>query len=65
VTINLVNNGAAVHNFNIDSLKIASGDLQPGQTATVTFNAPAGDYQFYCNIPGHKEAGMFGTITAQ
>jgi uncharacterized cupredoxin-like copper-binding protein len=65
VTINLVNKGAAVHNFNIDQLNVHSGDIQPGQTGTVTVNAPAGDYQYYCAIPGHKEAGMVGTLHVQ
>lgn len=65
VTVNLVNKGAAVHNFNIDALNVHSGDYQPGQTGTVTINAPAGTYQYYCNIPGHKEAGMVGTLTVQ
>jgi nitrite reductase (NO-forming) len=62
VTVTIVNKGASVHNFNIDQLNVHSGDVQPGQTATVTINAPAGDYQYYCNIPGHKEAGMIGTL---
>ena len=66
ITINLVNKGAAVHNFNIDALDVHSGDLSAaGQTGSVTFHSgPAGTtYEFYCNIPGHKEAGMDGTIT--
>jgi cytochrome c oxidase subunit II len=62
VTINLANKGAIVHNFNIDALNVHSGDYQPGQTGSVTINAAPGDYQYYCNIPGHKEAGMVGTL---
>lgn len=65
VTINLVNNGAAVHNFNVDDLNVHSGDFSPQQTGTVTINAAPGDYQYYCSIPGHKEAGMVGTIHVQ
>jgi plastocyanin len=69
VTITLKNNGAAVHNFsvtdhknpNVKNLGI-SVDVQPGTTKTVTINAPAGDYYFFCNVPGHEAAGMFGTI---
>jgi uncharacterized cupredoxin-like copper-binding protein/cytochrome c2 len=62
VTVNLANKGAAVHNFNVDQLNVHSGDYQPGQTGTVTINAAPGDYQYYCAIPGHKEAGMVGTL---
>jgi plastocyanin len=66
VTINLVNTGVAVHNFNIDELGVASGDYQPGQTGTVTFNSGApGQYEFYCSIPGHRDAGMWGTLIVE
>jgi nitrite reductase (NO-forming) len=65
VTINLTNTGAAVHNFTIDELNVSSGDYAPGQTGTVTINAAPGTYQYYCSIPGHKEAGMVGTLTVQ
>ena len=62
VTINLVNKGVTAHTFDIDALNIHSGEMQPGATASVTINAAAGDYQYYCAVPGHKEAGMIGTL---
>ena len=62
VTISLPNEGAAAHNFSIDELDI-SVDLAPGETKEVVINAPAGTYEFYCNVPGHREAGMVGTLT--
>ena len=65
VTITLPNNGIAVHNFNVDELGIASGDVPGGGSTTVTINAPAGTYTYFCGVPGHKEAGMAGTITVQ
>ena len=34
-------------------------------TVSMTINAPAGTYIFYCGVPGHKEAGMVGTLTAE
>ena len=64
VTVALVNEGAAMHNFSIDELKI-DVDLPPGQTKQITINAPAGTYQFYCNVPGHRAAGMIGTLTVK
>jgi plastocyanin len=65
VTINLVNKGVTVHNFNIDELNVHSGDYNPGQTGSVTINAAPGTYEYYCSIPGHREAGMVGTLTVQ
>ncbi len=64
VTVNLPNTGASLHNFSIDELKI-DVDVTPGQSGSTKINAPAGTYQYYCNVPGHKEAGMVGTLTVQ
>jgi uncharacterized cupredoxin-like copper-binding protein len=64
VTISLPNQGAAPHNFSIDALKI-SVDLPPGETKSVVVNAPPGTYEYYCDVPGHKEAGMVGTLTVK
>lgn len=61
--ITVINRGAVVHTFTIDALNVHSGDLAPGQTTTVTIDAPAGSYTYYCAIPGHRQAGMVGTLT--
>lgn len=38
--------------------------LQPGQTKTLTwtFDTPLRQLQYACHVPGHYQAGMFGTI---
>lgn len=64
VTFNLPNDGAAPHNFSIDELNI-SVDQAPGATEQVVINAPAGTYEYYCNVPGHREAGMAGTLVVE
>ena len=64
VTILLPNLGAAPHNFSIDELDI-SVDIAPGETKEVTITAPEGEYEYYCDIPGHKEAGMVGTLISR
>lgn len=64
VKVVLPNQGAAVHDFSIDSLGI-SVTVNPGETGEVVINAPAGEYDFYCNIPGHKDAGMVGKLTVE
>jgi len=65
VTINLVNSGVLPHSFDIDALGINSGEIAAGQSGTVTINAAPGTYEYYCIVPGHKEAGMVGTLTVQ
>ena len=72
VVVTLTNNGAAAHNFsitdhenpNVANLNI-SVDVAAGETTTVTINAPAGDYYFFCNVAGHEAAGMHGTLHVQ
>ncbi len=61
VTVVLPNNGVTPHNFAIDALGI-SVDIAPGATEETVINAPAGEYEYYCNVPGHKQAGMVGTL---
>jgi uncharacterized cupredoxin-like copper-binding protein/mono/diheme cytochrome c family protein len=64
VTILLPNLGASPHNFSIDALNV-SVDIAPGETKEVKITAPKGEYQYYCNVPGHKEAGMVGTLVSR
>ena len=39
--------------------------MAPGETQEIVVNAPAGTYEYYCNVPGHKQAGMVGTLTVE
>ncbi len=65
VKVTLVNaDPAQPHSFVINELNAKSGQVAAGQTKTYTFTASqAGEFQFYCDVPGHKEGGMVGTIT--
>ena len=65
VTFTFTNNGVLPHNFTIDEPQVFSGDLTSGQSSEVVVNLPAGTYQYYCSIPGHKDAGMVGTLTVE
>jgi glucose/arabinose dehydrogenase/plastocyanin len=64
VTVSLPNTGAALHTFTIEELGI-DVEVVPGDTGSATINAPAGTYDYICTVPGHKEAGMVGTLTVQ
>jgi nitrite reductase (NO-forming) len=65
VVVSLPNEGQLEHNFVIDELNIASETIPGGETTSVTINAAAGEYEYYCSIPGHREAGMVGTLTVE
>jgi uncharacterized cupredoxin-like copper-binding protein len=60
--ITVDNVGVGPHNFSIGELGI-SVNLLAGQSQLVTISAPPGTCTFYCNLPGHRQAGMFGTLT--
>ena len=63
VNIEYVNNGALEHNFIIDEFGI-DNLLQSGESSTISFTPDqAGTYEYYCNVAGHLEAGMKGTVT--
>jgi plastocyanin len=34
-----------------------------GGTKTITLTLTPGTYYFYCSVPGHRQAGMQGTLT--
>jgi uncharacterized cupredoxin-like copper-binding protein len=42
-------------------------DTIQGGTATASLTVPlaAGEYEFYCAVRGHVEAGMKGTLTVE
>src|SRR4051794_237701 len=64
VVIELSNQGRAFHNFTIVGRDI-SVDLPPGEVRQVVFHPPPGTYQFYCDVPGHRQAGMVGVLTVK
>lgn len=68
VHLTLNNTGALVHDWVVDSLEGSRVAVQAdgGKSASVDFTPTrAGTYQFYCSQPGHREAGMVGTLTVQ
>jgi nitrite reductase (NO-forming) len=63
VTFTLNNTGVVEHDFSVQNTGFAL-TAGPGQTATgeFTFDKP-GVFDFFCSIPGHKDAGMKGTLS--
>ena len=68
VTINFDNKEALQHDVAVaDSSGKVLGqtDLVSSGTANATVDLQPGTYTFYCTVPGHKEAGMEGTLTVK
>ncbi len=65
--IHVVNEGVLQHDFIIDELDMGTDILDSGgeQTITVPEDAEPGEYTYYCSVPGHRQAGMEGTLTVQ
>jgi plastocyanin len=68
VSIQFTNNASLTHNLTVAS---ASGAVE-GATATfsggtkiLALNLKPGTYKFYCSVPGHRAAGMEGTLTVK
>jgi uncharacterized cupredoxin-like copper-binding protein len=67
VTIVMKNPSPLSHNVSIEG----NGANQMGQTvatggtSTVSATLKPGKYTFYCSVPGHRQAGMFGTLTVK
>lgn len=62
VTLDITNVDGFDHDFVIDEFDVKA-TLPANETTSVTFDATPGTYTFYCSIPGHREAGMEGTLT--
>jgi plastocyanin len=62
IVVTLTNDDLWWHTFTIDELDV---DLHVpmGAEREITFNAPPGEYRFYCGIPGHEAIGMHGILT--
>ncbi len=69
-TFNVTNKGTVEHTFIVmspdGSQELAKITTQPGETKPLEFTpSSAGTYPVVCNIAGHKEAGMTGSIEAK
>jgi len=69
VVLFLVNGGTISHDLIVtdsSSHRMAGSELiSAGDSFVLSIdNLPAGTYTFFCDQPGHEQAGMKGTLTA-
>jgi plastocyanin len=67
LTIKSVNASSIPHNISLEGPGAnEEGDVvQNGGTSTVQVSVKAGEYTFYCSVPGHREGGMQGKLTVK
>jgi plastocyanin len=67
VTINFDNPSATSHDVVIegDGKEIAKTDLISKGKTSVSANLKPGKYTYFCDVPGHEQAGMKGTLTVK
>lgn len=62
ISIGLISEGSLVHDVVIEETDTKVVEARGGAEVG-TVDLEAGAYTFYCSIPGHREAGMEGTLT--
>jgi plastocyanin len=67
VTIDFTNPSALEHDVAIeaDGKEVAGSELVAESKTSVSTELAPGTYTFYCTVPGHREAGMEGTLTVK
>jgi plastocyanin len=68
VTINFDNTQALSHDVKVEDSsgqELGGTDLVASGTANATVDLQPGTYTFFCSVPGHREAGMEGTLTVK
>jgi len=67
-TLTLTNNSPIAHNVTIENssgARVASTTTFTGGSHTIPLKLKPGTYKFYCSVPGHRMAGMEGTLTVE
>jgi plastocyanin len=68
VSIDFTNMSPLGHNMTIESAAgkvIGATPTFQGGTKALTLELKAGTYKFFCSVPGHRMAGMEGTLTVK
>jgi len=67
VTVTMTNPSPVGHNVALKGNGVdEKGEVVQGdEKSTVQATVEAGQYEFYCSVPGHEQSGMKGTLTVK
>ena len=68
VTVNFTNSSPVPHDVRIESSggeELGGTEVISEKSASATVDLKPGEYTFFCSIPGHREAGMEGTLKVE
>ncbi|HEY3829191.1 MAG TPA: plastocyanin/azurin family copper-binding protein, partial [Solirubrobacteraceae bacterium] len=68
VSIDFTNMSPEGHNVTVESAsgeKVGATPTFQGGSKTLSLNLKPGTYKFFCSVPGHRMAGMEGTLTVK
>ena len=66
VSLAVENAGPTIHNVTIrdesGAVLLATRDLRPGESETISGTVAAGTYVMFCSLPGHESLGIKGKL---
>ena len=66
VSLAVTNQGPTIHNVTIrdasGTVIVATRDLKPGESETISATLAPGTYVLFCSLPGHESLGTKGTL---
>ncbi len=64
VTLDITNDGEAPHTLVLEGTDLKQDQLEAGESGQLDLGElEAGDYVLFCDVPGHRPAGMEATLT--
>lgn len=68
VAVTFTNKAPLSHNLTVESSSGSTVGATPtfqGGSKVLTLNLKPGTYKFFCTVPGHRQAGMEGTLVVK
>jgi FtsP/CotA-like multicopper oxidase with cupredoxin domain len=63
-SLDVMNDGAVVHDLAVTGTDLATPQLDPGESAALDLaSLEPGEYEVFCQIPGHADSGMRAPLT--